>query len=217
MASEHHVPAGLVPGVRAVGGQPFVLALDGRSGSGKTVLAGRLRVEFARRGVACTVVHLDDMYPGWAGLAAALPQLCSDVLVPLKEGRTAGFTTWDWHADRPGPKRDVPATEVVIVEGVGSGATCCPDLVDLVVWLELEGSERRRRALLRDGETFAPHWDQWAAQEEALFAERGGAGQADVVLEQADVRSAKELAQQVRAMLLRRGAGRAPHPGSART
>lgn len=185
------------------------MALDGRSGSGKTVLAGRVAVELARRRVECSVVHLDDMYPGWTGLAAALPRLCDDVLAPLREGRPARFTSWDWHADGPGPEREVQVTEVVLVEGVGAGATCCPELVDLVVWLEVEAGERRRRALLRDGETFAPHWDEWAAQEEAVFAERGGAAHADVVLGPADVPSAKALADQVRSMLrARRSPGR---------
>lgn len=202
-------PGGPGPAGRPGRGRPFVLALDGRSGSGKTVLAGRLAVELARRRVEATVVHLDHMYPGWSGLAAALPRLCSDVLVPVHEGRTARFTSWDWYADGPGPEREVPATEVVLVEGVGSGATDCPDLVDLVVWLEVEDSERQRRALLRDGETFAPHWDEWAAQEQAVFAERGGAAQADVVLGPADVPSATALADQVQSLLRVR---RSPRP-----
>ena len=29
---------------------------------------------------------------------------------------------------------------------------------------------RYRRAIDRDGETYRPHWERWAAQEEALFA-----------------------------------------------
>lgn len=186
---------GLVPGPG--GPPPLVLALDGRSGSGKTVLAGAVAAELARRGRGCTVVHLDDLYPGWAGLAVALPRLCAEVLAPLREGRPARFTSWDWYADRPGPVREVPAAEVVVVEGVGSGATDCPSLVDLAVWLEVDAVLRRRRALDRDGELFAPHWDAWAAQEDQVFAHRGGPHRADLVLRSADPAAARAVADLV--------------------
>ncbi|MFT4232382.1 MAG: hypothetical protein QM606_06365 [Leucobacter sp.] len=39
------------------------------------------------------------------------------------------------------------------------------------VWIECDAAVRRARALARDGETYAPHWERWAAQEEAFFAE----------------------------------------------
>lgn len=186
---------------------PFVLALDGRSGSGKTVLSGLVTSELVRRGVGCTVVHLDDLYPGWSGLAAALPRLCAEVLAPLREGRTSRFTSWDWYADRPGAVREVPATEVVVVEGVGSGATACGALVDLVVWLEVRTQVRRRRALGRDGETFAAHWDGWATQEDAVFAARGGAGRADAVLHEVDGAATRALADRVQAAVTASGRG----------
>ncbi|MFC6235722.1 hypothetical protein ACFPZL_11580, partial [Leucobacter soli] len=38
------------------------------------------------------------------------------------------------------------------------------------LWLECPAPLRRQRALARDGEIFAPHWDSWAAQEETQIA-----------------------------------------------
>jgi hypothetical protein len=35
------------------------------------------------------------------------------------------------------------------------------------VWMQAPTSSRRARALARDGDTYRPHWDRWAAQEEA--------------------------------------------------
>lgn len=161
---------------------PFVLALDGRSGAGKTELARRLAEELRAQGRSCTVVHLDDLYPGWSGLAAALPRLCLDVLTPLRAGRPGRFTAWDWHQDRPGPEVQVPLADVLLVDGVGAGASDCPDLVDAVVWIEVAADVRRERALRRDGATFAPYWHSWAAQEDHLFATRGGPARADLVV-----------------------------------
>ena len=56
-------------------------------------------------------------------------------------------------------------------------SACAPDL-DLRVWLEAPAPVRRGRALDRDGEVFAPHWQEWADQERALF--HSGAPPADV-------------------------------------
>jgi cytidylate kinase len=40
------------------------------------------------------------------------------------------------------------------------------------VWLEAPATVRKERALARDGDTYAPHWDRWAAQEDAVYAGR---------------------------------------------
>jgi uridine kinase len=47
-------------------GRTRLIGLDGRSGSGKTWLADRLA-----RPLDAPVIHLDDLYPGWDGLAQA--------------------------------------------------------------------------------------------------------------------------------------------------
>ena len=60
--------------------------------------------------------------------------------------------------------------------------TAARPLLDLAVWLELETPARRTRALARDGETFAPHWDRWAAQEEDYLARHAPRAAADLIL-----------------------------------
>lgn len=172
---------------------PLIVALDGRSGAGKTRLAARVVAALLRAGRSCTVVHLDDLYPGWSGLAAALPVLCRDVLGPLREGRPGRFTAWDWHADAPGAVVEVPVADVLLVEGVGAGAAPCRRAEDLVVWLDAPEDVRRQRALRRDGETFAPHWAAWAEQEEELFARRGGPARATVVVKAQDEPTSEQL------------------------
>ena len=61
-------------------------------------------------------------------------------------------------------------TPLLVVEGVGSGAPVCADLVTLLVWVEAPHDLRLRRGLERDGDDFAPHWERWAVQEADLFA-----------------------------------------------
>lgn len=44
--------------------------IDGRSGSGKTTLTERLVARQRLDGVGVQVMHVEDLYPGWDGLAA---------------------------------------------------------------------------------------------------------------------------------------------------
>lgn len=162
--------------------RPVLVGIDGRSGSGKTDLAVALAACVRTSGRSCTLVHLDDLYPGWSGLSAALGPLCEEVLTPLSRGEEGAYTAWDWAGGRLGPRVPVPAADVVVVEGVGTLVPGCARLLDLRVWLEAPTQVRWERALHRDGDVFAPHWDEWAAQEDALFP-AGHRPSADVVVD----------------------------------
>lgn len=161
-----------------------VLAVDGRSGSGKTTFAETVlaALQQAAPDRSTGLVHLDEVYPGWDGLASAVPVLADGVLAALATGRPAGFTAWDWYAGAPGGHRPVPAADLLVVEGAGAGSRACAPYLSLLVWLEAPVEVRRRRALQRDGEVFAPHWDRWAAQEDRLFPVERTRQRADRVL-----------------------------------
>lgn len=134
-----------------------VLLIDGGAGSGKTTLAQALAASWPGNGAA-QVVGLDELYPGWAGLAAGSAAV-PDVITGT------GFRTWDWAAERPGAWRELDASAPLIVEGCGALTAASRPLAGLALWLELDEATRRHRALARDGAVFAAHWDDWAAQE----------------------------------------------------
>ncbi|MEE1622327.1 chorismate-binding protein [Zafaria sp. Z1313] len=158
---------------------PVVIAVDGRSGAGKSTLALELATAL-RRHRPVSLFHLEDLYPGWDGLEAGIARYVSTVLDPLSWGEDARWTAWDWVAGADGERRTTPATPVVVVEGVGAAAAAARPLLDAVVWVDADDDARRARALARDGEAYAPHWERWAAQERAWLA-------ADPVREAADV------------------------------
>jgi hypothetical protein len=169
---------GLLAAVRAVparSGRTRVLAVDGRSGSGKTTLARDLA---ARAGAP--LVRMDDLYPGWDGLAAAVPRLVDGVLEPLRAGRPAVYRRWDWVRGTEGDVREVPTTGVLVLEGVGCGAAACRPYLTALLWLQAPLPVRYARAMARDGEGYRPHWDRWAAQEERYLASDHPAEHADV-------------------------------------
>lgn len=154
---------------RARSTSPLLLAVDGRSGAGKTSLATETAA-LLRPHLGVAVFHLDSVYPGWDGLAASFPAYVRDVVAPLSAGRAAHWRWWDWTAHAPGPADTTEPADVVILEGVGAGHRQARALVDAVAWVAMDETERKRRALARDGETFAAHWDRWAAQEEQYLA-----------------------------------------------
>ena len=60
-------------------------------------------------------------------------------------------------------------------------------LLSAVIWADSPDDVRRKRALDRDGGTYEPFWDQWAAQEDEWLADDDVPGQADIrVLNHAD-------------------------------
>ncbi|WP_237225038.1 hypothetical protein [Rothia nasisuis] len=156
--------------------RPLLLALDGRSGSGKTCLAASLVSKLAVAEIPAQVFHLEDLYQGWSGLAQAArtwQQLAEAVMSgrASSPGTAPHWNGWDWARSEPtGPHTftlpDQLSSGVLIAEGVGAltGAH------DLGVFVEVPTDLRKARALARDGETYRPYWDMWAKQEADLLA-----------------------------------------------
>lgn len=144
---------------------PVIIAVDGRSGAGKTTLAVELAARL-RQHHKVSLFHLEDIYPGWNGLMPGIERYVATVLTPLSEGLAAEWTSWDWEKHYDGGLNVTLPAEIVIVEGVGAAANAARAMLDAVVWVEASGDERRRRALTRDGSTYEPYWDSWAAQED---------------------------------------------------
>lgn len=158
---------------------PVIIAVDGRSGAGKTTLAVELAARL-RAHHKVSLFHLEDIYPGWDGLAAGLERYVSTVLTPLSRGEAATWTSWDWENHYDGDARVTLPAEIVIVEGVGAAAEAARPLLDAIVWAESPDDVRRTRALDRDGATYEPYWDQWAAQEEEWLGRDDVPGHADL-------------------------------------
>ena len=165
---------------------PVIIAIDGRSGSGKTTLAIELAARL-REHHKVSLFHLEDIYPGWNGLAAGIERYVTTVLSPLRRGESAEWVSWDWERHYDGEARTTRPAEIVLVEGVGAAAAAARPLLDAVIWADSSDSDRRARALARDGDTYEPFWDQWAAQEAEWLADDDVPARADVhVLNLAD-------------------------------
>ncbi len=155
-----------------------VVLIDGRSGAGKTSLSRRLRMALE----PAQLLALDSVYPGWDGLRAGADHVLEHVLTPRAGGLPGSFASWDWKRDVPTSGGEVPLHGALIVEGAGVLTAASAALADVCVWVEAADSDRKRRALERDGDTYAPHWERWAAQEDQHIADNAPRSLADVVV-----------------------------------
>lgn len=146
-----------------------VVAIEGRSGAGKSTVAAHLREALSARGEAVYVLTMEDLYAGWDGLAEGARLLRTRVLAPLARGEEPVWHRWDWQhgrrSDEPSRLPDeVSLGGILVVEGTGSGAS--PALLDLLVWVHAPEPERIRRLDEReDAQLYIPHCAAWAAQE----------------------------------------------------
>jgi uridine kinase len=182
------VPAGLdlvIAAARAAHtrkASPVLVALDGRSGTGKSTIAETLARRLA--GVAVTV---DDFWPGgsdrqWSArtvderVADVIDwrRLRAEVLEPLLAGRPARWPT----------DRSAESSNFILLDGAYSARPELADLVDVAVLVTLDDSERRRRLLAREGQEFMRRWHQlWDGAEAHYFANVRPPESFDIVLD----------------------------------
>jgi uridine kinase len=149
------------------GPAPVVL-IDGPSGAGKSTLADLLAAAWPGEPKP-QLARLDDIYPGWHGLDAAIDHLTSHVLAPRAAGRPAAWRRYDWESARPAEWHPVDPARPLIVEGCGALATPHRPFSRTRIWLSADDGIRKRRALERDGELFRAHWDEWQGEWEAYL------------------------------------------------
>lgn len=152
-----------------------VIAIDGRCGSGKTTLAGRLAARWD-----CTLLHADDFFlRPKQRTPARLAQpggnfdrerFYAEALAPLLAGRDALYRPYDCHAGCLRPPVPAPLRPLILAEG----SYCChPDLwdcYDLHVFVTAPLDVRLARLARRPGVDLAAFRIRWIPLEEAYFA-----------------------------------------------
>ena len=157
--------AGLIDqDIRALAAANPVVLIDGGSGAGKSTLAGMLAARWPLAG-RVQVIALDSLYPGWYGLDAGVQKAIDGILKPHGRGYLGSWQRWDWVREAEAETHAVDPALGIILEGSGIIRPSTAGLADIRIWLDAPESARRSRALARDGDTYRPHWDRWAAQE----------------------------------------------------
>ena len=177
------VPADLVRRAQPRLGRTRLVCVDGPAGSGKTTVADLLVAELTRRGTSVALVHMDDVFEGWGGLADAGRRVRTQIVEPLAAGHAGAYSRYDWHQDRFAEQVEVPVVDLLVVEGVGSADVGYGQLIGVLVWIWAPEELRLQRGLERDGAAMADRWRQWMLEEQRLHADARTAERADVVVD----------------------------------
>ena len=160
---------------------PIVL-IDGRAASGKSQFAKELSdLYFKLDKQAARVIHMDDLYPGWNGLAEGSVYLLTNILIPLSKNRAASWQLWNWRknhrgAEEPGNgRREFSGGTALIIEGCGSISRLSAELADYTIWIDAHDTVRKERFSARDGGKFDEYFGIWSAQEDEFYVRENSA------------------------------------------
>lgn len=168
---------GAAPGVT---GRPVVIAVDGRGGAGKTVLAQRLREAVP----ASAVVHTDDV--AWNQASFDWGHLMAEhVLRPLHQGAAVDFAPPAWGEHGREGVISVPAgLDVVWVEGAGIIRGELERWIDASIYVQADLDAQQARLVARDGDDTAvrEHIAAWLAEELPFMAREQPWAEATVIV-----------------------------------
>ena len=143
--------------------QPFIVAIDGRSASGKTTFAKTLA-----HTLKTPLIHTDDIawhhsfFDWW-------PLLEKHILKPFKAGQVVNWTPEIWTTKGRSGAIVVPVTTILVAEGVSSSRLELSNYIDLAIWIETPSRVAEKRGLERDGPEKSDFWFEWQAAEIPFF------------------------------------------------
>jgi uridine kinase len=158
-----------------------VIAIDDRSGGGKTTLAAALAAE-----LNAALLHTDD-FAWWHSYFDWPQMIIENAIKPLRAGEPVAYKPPVWvERSREGQIEAQPSM-FVIVEGVGSGQQAMRPHLDHVIWVQTDADFAKQRGLIRDlaerpdpaeAERF---WREWQLQEDPFQAAQQTWAQANYV------------------------------------
>jgi uridine kinase len=163
------------------GNQTPIILIDGRAGSGKSTFAEKLQQQLFRDGESAPrVIHMDNIFEGWDGLALGSDYMVRFILQPLARRETASWQDWSWVKNQRSSWREFSGGTPLIVEGCGSLTERSKEHADISIWLEASEETRRERWIQR--ERHLEKFDFWAAQELDFYAREKSQSLADLVV-----------------------------------
>ena len=152
-----------------------VVAIDGRSNSGKSSLA-----EDLMKITGAGLIHMDDfLMPGGKmtveklglpGGNIAYDLFKEEVLSSLRSGKAFSHRYFNNHKIDFKKKKRVKASPYRVVEGSFSQHSYFGSYMDIRVFMTVDKAEQRMRVVARDGEAMAPNYFRlWIPMEEEYF------------------------------------------------
>ena len=162
-------------------GNAVLLTIDGPAGAGKTTLSELLQNKLTELGRTVEIIHMDDIYDGWEyALGGTLSsRLRNDIVPAIASGKPYSTPRFDWLINAWDEPITHQPTDIVILEGVGSGQRATRSSTSLSIWIDISPKEGMSRVLDRDGFGIEREMKHFKKQELIHFAAEGTASVAD--------------------------------------
>ena len=164
-------------------GDKFIVAIDGRCGSGKTSMADLLG-----RIYNCEVLHTDDFYlpfaereENWKEIPAGNMDL--KAIREAVEKRLMSESSGTGMVTRRDVSQRTCPCDALILEGSYAHHPDLRDLYDLTVFLTCDEAAQEARLKPREGENYGSFKEIWIPMEERYFAAFSVQDAADVVVD----------------------------------
>ena len=166
----------------------ILIAIDGRTGSGKSSLAKKLAEEFF-----CNLFHMDDFFlQGFQrteerrkeiGGNVDYERFQREVLLPLKNKETVLYQPFHCQTMQLQEKVEMPFRRLNLIEGSYAQHPYFSDPYDLKIFVDIDQDLQLSRIAKRNGEEKLEQFKTlWIPKEEAYFAKVQIAEHADIVL-----------------------------------
>ncbi len=168
---------------------PALIAIEGGSASGKTTLS-----QLLSRLYDCNVFHMDDFFLrpeqrtearfAQAGGNVDHERFLAEVLLPLSQGKTVQYSTFDCSTFTLRPAVEIDPKELNIIEGAYSMHPQLAQFYDFSVFLSITPQLQRERIEKRNSPDMAQRFfDTWIPLERTYFEETDAAARCSMIWE----------------------------------
>jgi uridine kinase len=159
-----------------------IIAIDGPAGAGKTTLAEHLSAALSLK-YKCSVIHMDSLYNGWD---APFDRHLKDSLLLAakahKSSQAISLPRFDWHSNKYVSGDEIPPSQLLILEGVGSSQRVIRPYLAATIWIDIDPKSGLERVLHRDGDAISQQMQQWLIIQEQHFRDEDSKNAADFEL-----------------------------------
>ena len=156
--------------------QPYVIAIDGRCGSGKTTLATQLSERFGTN-----LIHMDDFFLrpeqrtperlATPGENIDHERFLSEVLLPLKQGSVFSYRPFSCGTQSLGDPITVEPKPITLIEGSYALHPMLRQHYDYTVFLSVDPVTQEKRIRNRNGDrAWTVFRDRWIPMEEKYIS-----------------------------------------------
>lgn len=159
-----------------------IIAIDGPAGAGKTTLAHEIFLALSPK-MSVNVIHMDDLYDGWENaLTDDLTQFLQYLSAQHQNQQSANLSRYNWAKSSFDPPEVIAPSDLLILEGVGSGDKSLQDQFAALIWIDIDPEIGVQRVIHRDGPGVAIQMQKWLGAQQQYFSQHSTREKADFIL-----------------------------------